>query len=171
MLYNIALDIQRRKITITSFMASILINILEKKQTHLQFWDTVKNMIHESFGTELKEFLHNELLLTYKYTMINLGNNTFSGYWIDPSENTEGVEPHDLDQAINDHVNSTTPPKIIDEIMTLLRYHNYTGDNNLSSTVSFIKALGSPSDKILYKIPLVYTFSSKKYNDRLFITF
>ena len=170
-LYKIALIYKKRKIKITRFMSSILLGIMDKIPSHVRFWDNVINLTPESFGIELKQFIENELHFTYKFTMVNLGNDTSIGYWVNPNENTEGVEPQDLDQAINAQANSIIPQAIIDNTMNILQTRNYTGNDNITSIVPFIKGLGSPTSNILFKIPLVYIFPSTKYNDRLFVSF
>ena len=155
-LYKIALIYKKRKIKITRFMSSILLGIMDKIPSHVRFWDNVENMTPESFRVKLKEFIENELHFTYKFTMINLGNDSYNGYWVNQNEHIEGVEPHDIDQAINYYTNRMIPQETVHKIMKILQNRHYTGNDNISSIFPFIKGLGSPSTK---------------YNDRLFVSF
>ena len=167
-LLKIALIYKKRKIKITRFMSSILWGILDKKPSHVRFWDSVKHMTPESFGEYLRQFIENELHFTFKYTMVNLGNDTFSGYWVAPDEMTEGIDYDDINERVRDQLVKTIPDDITNKMFHILDTHNYTGLNNVISIVMFIKSLGPPTNEILYKIPMVYFFPSTKYNDRLF---
>lgn len=167
-LYKIALIQKKRKIKLTHLMSAILNGILDKNQDHLTFWDYARFSSPRNFKKDLVEFVERDLHLTYKYTMVNLGNNTINGYWVHPDECTKGIDPRDVDLFVNDQANSTIPREIFDTMMKILKRRNYTGNNNISSIVPFIKQLGAPTSNILYKIPMLYTFPSTKYNDRVF---
>ena len=74
----------------------ILRFILQQVPRHLKFWDNVKNMTNEEFIKQFTDFINKDFKgLKYKYTMVNLGAGTFSGYWDVPKE--LGVDKNELD--------------------------------------------------------------------------